>query len=294
MSQIINVNVTPASYGLDIEGIKAAVGQVAELTISGVDDKEGFERVKRARLDLKKVRCDIEKRRKELKADSVEFGRRVDAAAKELTALVEPTEQLLLGREESIEKEIAAIAARKLQGRKDRLTEAGALIFPGLDKIADDEFEELVAAAKLAHQKRQQQEAEAAQARKVEEEQLAKEREELEQKRREQEAEFLFRRKEQEAERLRVQAELDQQRKELELKKAVQVLADIEPEIHTHSFDDRDKLQFVVSAMTSIEIPAFSIPGMQQNLIREIKEMANYIQTTYANKYFERLEGEGK
>jgi len=46
--------------------------------------------------------------------------------------------------------------------------------------------------------------------------------------------------------------------------------------------------------MMSIEIPAFSIPGMQQNLIREITEMANYIQTTYDNKYFERLEGEGK
>jgi hypothetical protein len=289
MSQIINVNVTPASYGLDIEGIKAAVGQVAELTIAGVDDKEGFERVRRARLDLKKVRCEIEKKRKELKADAVEFGRRVDAAAKELTALVEPTEQLLLGREESIEKEIAAIAARKLQGRKDRLTEAGALIFPGLDKIADDEFEELVTAAQLAHQKRQQQEAEAAQARKLEEERLAKEREELARQR-----------KQQEAERIQMLARIEAQQKELELNRAVPLPPEIEqiaPAGAATTFredTDQKKLQSVVSAMMSIEIPAFSIPGVQQNLIREIKEMANYIQTTYTNKYFERLEGEGK
>jgi hypothetical protein len=281
MSQIINVNVTPASYGLDIEGIKAAVGQVAELTIAGVDDKEGFERVRRARLDLKKVRCEIEKKRKELKADAVEFGRRVDAAAKELTALVEPTEILLTNRQDEVEREIAAIAARKLQARKDRLTEAGAIVFPGIDKIADDEFEELVAAAQLAHQKRQQQEAEAAQARKLEEERLAKEREELARQRREQEAE-----------QIRVQSELDRQRKQLELNRAVPLPPEIEqiaPAGAAATFredTDQKKLQSVVSAMISIEIPAFSIPGMQQDLVRDITEMANYIQTTYTNKFF--------
>jgi len=279
VSELINVNITPASYGLDIEGIKSAVGQVAELTIAGVDDKEGFERVRRARLDLKKVRCEIEKKRKELKADAVEFGRRVDAAAKELTALVEPTEILLANRQDEVEREIAAIAARKLQRRKDQLTQFGAIIFPGLEKIADEEFEELVAAAQLAHQKRQQQEAEAAQARKLEEERLAKEREELARQR-----------KEQEAERIQMLARIEAQRKELELNWAVKVLSELPPP----ELPDREKLQSVVSAMMSIEIPAFSIPGMQQNLIREITEMANYIQTTYDNKYFERLEGEGK
>jgi len=279
VSELINVNITPASYGLDIEGIKSAVGQVAELTIAGVDDKEGLERVRRARLDLKKVRCEIEKKRKELKADAVEFGRRVDAAAKELTALVEPTEILLANRQDEVEREIAAIAARKLQRRKDQLTQFGAIIFPGLEKIADEEFEELVAAAQLAHQKRQQQEAEAAQARKLEEERLAKEREELARQR-----------KEQEAERIQMLARIEAQRKELELNWAVKVLSELPPP----ELPDREKLQSVVSAMMSIEIPAFSIPGMQQNLIREITEMANYIQTTYDNKYFERLEGEGK
>lgn len=279
MSELINVNITPASYGLDIEGIKSAVGQVAELTIAGVDDKEGFERVRRARLDLKKVRCEIEKKRKELKADAVEFGRRVDAAAKELTALVEPTESLLANRQDEVEREIAAIAARKLQRRKDQLTQFGAIIFPGLEKIADEEFEELVAATQLAHQKRQQQEAEAAQARKLEEERLAKEREELARQR-----------KEQEAERIQMLARIEAQRKELELNWAVKVLSELPPP----ELPDREKLQSVVSAMMSIEIPAFSIPGMQQNLIREITEMANFIQTTYHNKYFERLEGEGK
>jgi len=218
VSELINVNITPASYGLDIEGIKSAVGQVAELTIAGVDDKEGFERVRRARLDLKKVRCEIEKKRKELKADAVEFGRRVDAAAKELTALVEPTEILLANRQDEVEREIAAIAARKLQRRKDQLTQFGAIIFPGLEKIADEEFEELVAAAQLAHQKRQQQEAEAAQARKLEEERLAKEREELARQR-----------KEQEAERIQMLARIEAQRKELELNWAVKVLSELPP-----------------------------------------------------------------
>ena len=58
-------------------------GMFKHLTAIEPGNKEQFNEVKSARIDLKNVRCAIENKRKELKADALEFGRKVDGKAKE-------------------------------------------------------------------------------------------------------------------------------------------------------------------------------------------------------------------
>ena len=68
-----------------------------ELTVKGVDDKTGLAKVHAARMEVKNCRVAVEKHRKHLKADALEYGRTVDKEAKRITALLEPIEQHLIG-----------------------------------------------------------------------------------------------------------------------------------------------------------------------------------------------------
>lgn len=77
----------------------AAIAQLAAeympLKIIDINDAAGFKRVHDARMNVKEKRVLVEKTRKELKADALEFGRKVDGEAKRLTSLLEPIESHL-------------------------------------------------------------------------------------------------------------------------------------------------------------------------------------------------------
>jgi hypothetical protein len=73
------------------------------LKISGLDDEKGFRRVHAARMVVKNYRVDVEKVRKTLKADSLEYGRKVDAEAKRIVSLLEPIEEHLTQEESAYE-----------------------------------------------------------------------------------------------------------------------------------------------------------------------------------------------
>lgn len=96
----------------------AAIAVLAEeylpLTIAGLDDVVGYAAVHRARMDMRNKRVAVEKVRKKLKSDSLAYGRKVDAEAKRLTALLEPIESHLLREEKAVddEKERIKNAAR--------------------------------------------------------------------------------------------------------------------------------------------------------------------------------------
>src|SRR3990167_10828921 len=67
--------------------IKNLAGKYLPLTVKGVDDKEGYSTVSRALSEMVKVRTSIEATRKVLKADSLKYGRAMDAEAARLTEL---------------------------------------------------------------------------------------------------------------------------------------------------------------------------------------------------------------
>lgn len=221
---IERITSTPITYEIKREEIAEKVEQYGALTIASIEDQAGYKAVRDARLDLKKVRVSIENRRKELKADALKYGQQVDAVARELTALIEPTERRLESEEKRIDAEKVRIKEeaekakqRKLQDRVNAIAPTGAQIPLGtLQSMSDDEFavylaecqeEHRIASEKRAAEEaeRKRIEAEEAERRKAEESRQAAEMEErrrIEQQRLEEERQRLA------AER----AELDRQR----------------------------------------------------------------------------------
>jgi colicin import membrane protein len=81
------------------------------LTIMSVTDKKGYDLVHSARMEVKELRLAVEKKRVELKAYSLEYGRKVDAEAGRIKKLLEPLEESLEAEEERIDAEKEAIRA---------------------------------------------------------------------------------------------------------------------------------------------------------------------------------------
>jgi hypothetical protein len=112
------------------------------LTVKGAADKSGYEIVKAARIDIKKRRVEVEKTRVTLKAESLEYGRRVDGEAKRITALLEPIETHLIAQEKIVDDEKARIKAEaeakeaaRVQARIERLESMGMGLIAGNYKL---------------------------------------------------------------------------------------------------------------------------------------------------------------
>lgn len=80
-------------------------------------EKEGYELRRKVIADLRKIRTTIEGRRKELKADSLEYGRRIDAFAKHWTSQIMAIEEPLRIEKEAVDqdKEDARKAAEEAE-----------------------------------------------------------------------------------------------------------------------------------------------------------------------------------
>ena len=89
--------------------------EAQQLVVTGEDQTELMLRARQGRLVLKDKRVQIERTRKELKEDSLKEGRAIDAVAKLLTNLIEPTEKFLLEQEEF---------SKRLQDKRDRECES--------------------------------------------------------------------------------------------------------------------------------------------------------------------------
>lgn len=208
LERIVN---TPIRYEQTAEEIAAKVATLSELRIDGLEDKEGYEAVRSGRLELKAIRVAIENRRKALKADSLEYGRKVDAMASQLKGMIEPTERKLEDEEKRIDDEKARIKreAEEAHRRKiqERINSVVALGVPydltSVQGLADDEYVEYFARLQDQAMEQERQKAEQEKRRKAEEERLRAERAELEKQRQQQEAEA----RRIEAERARLEAD---------------------------------------------------------------------------------------
>jgi len=215
--------------------------------------KENYALVKKAASHLRGLRTDVEKRRKELKADALAWGKKVDGAAKELTEqLVEIEEPFATAKkdydtaEEIRKREIAIAEERRIDGIAERIAgikalpaahisssaDAIAALFPGLnsdlttveewamefaDKARDAVAETMFKIEELFEMKAQQ-------------ETFAKQQAEADAKRlADEEAARAQREAELEAERVRFETEKEKMKKEMdELKKAAEELAAIQ------------------------------------------------------------------
>ena len=186
--QIVNYNLTDAVIG-------EMAANYMKLQIMGLEDRDGFKAVRSARLIVKAHRCNVERLRKELKADALEWGRRVDAEAKRITALLEPIESHLEAEESRIEAEKETIRlaeeerkeaeriekVRQIMSRVAAMANVGVDLSPeDVENLSEEEFRGQLAEATDAHETRLQIERERAEKeaaeRKAEEERLEAER----------------------------------------------------------------------------------------------------------------------
>jgi len=72
-------------YSVTDSAIALMKSEYMGLVVKGIDDKEGYLICKEARTEVRNKRIEVESKRKELKADSLDFGRNVDAEAKRIT-----------------------------------------------------------------------------------------------------------------------------------------------------------------------------------------------------------------
>ncbi len=206
MEQIVKYDVT-----------EAAVAQMKELymglTITDLDNQEEFQAVHDGRMVVKNHRVSVEKKRKELKADALEWGRKVDTEAKRIFALLKPVEDHLAGEEKKVTDEKKRIEAEKeavekvqIQTRVDTLFTYG-VVMPYFDvaMLSDDDYSKTLETAKTAYNVEQHRLEKERKAKEAEEKKLAEDRAEIERIKEEQEAKA----KEQEEKEKALQAEKD-------------------------------------------------------------------------------------
>jgi len=159
------------------------------LTIDDIEDKEQLDAVHSARMVIKGKRIDVEKTRKELKADALAWGKKVDSEAKKIFAKLEPIESHLMAEEQKVIDEKARIEAEAeakeqaiIQGRIDELHKYGVVLpFFEVATLSDDEYVKTLTIARVKYAEEQARLNREADERRAEEKRLADEREKQEQ-----------------------------------------------------------------------------------------------------------------
>ena len=248
-----------ARFPITKAGIEATLKHYQELTITGPDDKAGYERLRAGRITLKNTRISIEKRIDELIEPKKNDIKQIKSEGNELIDVVKPMEELLKEREDTYKEQVAEAERRRqeavkamLVSRKSRLADLDATYepisetFQQYGRVActwedvrdgkDEEFEDILASIEPAFTAEQQRKADAKA--KAEEEKVLREKQEAEAKakfeqekadREKQEADLARQREMLAAEQKRIdeqRAELDRLKKEQEAREAVKPVAE--------------------------------------------------------------------
>jgi hypothetical protein len=119
--------------------IEELSAQFLPLRIENIEDKDGYEEVKKALKVMIGTRTAVEDKRKELKADSLAFGRAVDSRAKEITSMLFPIEYHLSSEKEKIDKQIEEIAEKAEYERQQEITKKhNALLSAGMNLVGNE------------------------------------------------------------------------------------------------------------------------------------------------------------
>lgn len=170
------------------------------LTINGIEDKSGYEKVREARLFIKGRRVEVEKTSKLLKADALAFQRAVNEEEKRIVALLDPIETQLELKEQNFEAEKQKLRDELLRKEQERINarvallmengcsfngehyyigESGVMSLTNVKEYTDRKFDLILDEVKLENIKIVEAKAEAERLQKEEAERLKAEREEL-------------------------------------------------------------------------------------------------------------------
>jgi vacuolar-type H+-ATPase subunit I/STV1 len=160
----------------------AVIDQISDeylaITVSSPQDNAGFETASTALKRMVRLRNQVEKTRKELKADSVRYGKAVDGEAKRIQGLIKPIEDHLKEQADVVRLEQKRLEVEAENKRREevrswiaKLNDIGAAVNPdALNAMTAEDFDWHFRAAKSEADKRKEAEAEVA--RRVEAERL--------------------------------------------------------------------------------------------------------------------------
>lgn len=110
-------------YGVTRAAIAELRDKYLPLKTAGIEDKVSYDIVRAARMDIKKLRVRVEKTRKDLKAEALEYGRKVDARAKDIFERLEPIETHLIEQEKLVDDERERIKNKAAEDEAARISE---------------------------------------------------------------------------------------------------------------------------------------------------------------------------
>lgn len=107
-------------YSVETATIEELKSNFLGLKVANVNDKASYELCKKSRSEVRGYRLALEEERKTLKAQSLDFGRKVDARAKELIAPLEEIETHLKAQEAIIDDEKKRLEEEALRAFTER------------------------------------------------------------------------------------------------------------------------------------------------------------------------------
>ena len=156
--------IVPAEIGLDLaakNSLELAFAGFFETAAKWRDQAAAISDPKlarTARLELKNLRVAAEKKRKELKEDSLRMGKAIDGANNILLSIIVPIERGLEDIEKAEERRIAEELRQRAESRTAELRPFvdPSLPFPAVGGMTQEQFEAVLADAKLLHQMKQE------------------------------------------------------------------------------------------------------------------------------------------
>jgi len=294
---------TLVKYDVDEAVLAATRERCATLT---ADTPQGYEEVRVAIAALRTTRTGIEKKRVELKADALRFGRDVDSEAKRLTTLVSKIEDPLIEKKRAIDDEkdrvkreaeaakLRAIEAEIEANRAKKAAEEQAIRDAEAARMAAEREALAVERARLAAIQ-----AEIDAARKVEQDRIDAERAKLAAERKVEEDRQRAEREKLEAERRAVEAERQKaERIEFERQATIRAEKEAAERVAREKVEkarrdaelaallpDLERVKALVAAVRAIEAPKMRSPKMRaltDVFMSELERTARLLETNAA------------
>lgn len=163
------------AFGAPFEEAGEILAKYQTIKVTKEDDFSTMAEARKQRLALKNIRVDVEKKRKELKEDSLRVGKAIDSVARFVKETIEPAESYLEQQEKFAEIKAAERAAKIKAERVEKLMQfTDDISMYNFEAMTDEQFDSLLSTLKT------QKEAEIAAAKKAEEDRLAAEKAERE------------------------------------------------------------------------------------------------------------------
>lgn len=160
-----------AAFGAPFEEAGKILSEYKTIVVTEEDQTDLMADARSKRLALKNIRVDVEKKRKELKENSLRTGRAIDSVAKFVKETIEPAEKYLELQEKFVEIRQSERAAKLKAERVEQLAKymSDPAGYYNLDNMTDEQFIDALQSAKSVS------DAKEAELKRIEEEHIAEE-----------------------------------------------------------------------------------------------------------------------